>query len=99
MGTVHQVPKPIPRSVSCQAPWEDGSVTVRAVLGTAGTGWISLLKCVILTLIQEHNVLSAHSVCSISHTRAAVDATGALSKASPQPQPGSWRGQVLQLNC
>lgn len=88
MGTVHRVPKAIPRSVSCWAPWKGGSLTFKPVHGTADTDWISILKHVILTLIREHNVLSAHdgfTVSCISHTRtaprAAAGATSALSEA------------------
>lgn len=101
MGAVHRVPKVIARSVSCWAPWKDGSLTFKPVLATADTDWISILKHVILTLIQEHNVLSAHdgfTVSCISHTHTAPQAGAGVTKSLFEALPGSWRGQVLQLN-
>lgn len=63
---------------------EGWSLTFKPVHGTADTDWISILKYIILTLIQEHNVLSAHdwfTVSCTSHTHAAPQAAAGATNA------------------
>lgn len=74
-------------------------MTFKPVHGAADIDWISILKHVILT--QDHNVLSAHdgfTVSCISHTHSAPQAAAGATNALSRALPGSWRGQVLQLN-
>lgn len=94
---------PFPRSVSCQAPWKDGSLTIKPVHGIADRDWMSLSKTLssfLYKTITSFQARNSVTVSCISHfhthiaPQAAADVTNALSKALPSlsqalERPGS----------
>lgn len=66
-----------PRSVSCQAPWKDGSLTITLVHGIADTDWMSLpemLSSFLYKIMTSSQARISVTVSCISHTHIAPQA-------------------------